>query len=539
MMGSIGLCHLFTHHGAVGFHHPISQWTGMKHVKNIILSSNDNHNYVVKSLFLTKRYRSGIRNEGNQVTTTQRALANGVDTKTTSNEKYQQLMSASTLSLAPMMECTDRHFRQLVRLISQQTLLYTEMTSANAISYERMDARENVSRGEPILSNLHTNSVLIEQSQLDVDQFDYDMTYLRRFIGQAQGSHLEGPSVLQLGGSDPHILSEASSTIMDLTSRDYCDYTALNLNCGCPSQKVASKGFFGAALMEEPKLVKKLVTAMNEGCSGALPITLKCRIGTDTGYDFTKTAYDKISDAEELQKLRNFIEIVASSGVVTDFQIHARIAVLNKNFSPADNRNVPKLKYDMVRKLVEDYPSLTFSLNGGINTLWDVKDQLEKCPGLKGVMVGRAWAAAPWNFSKADDILYTKDNDLPIMSSLQTKPRNRLEVLKEYGKYADYQESIWDPLKVRRFIVKAVLPLFSGEVNSKRYRILLDEIAGRPKKLVAQGKTLLGEPPLSVLIINAALETLSEEVLLSTPDEHYEKLLWEKEATKRSSKSFS
>jgi len=515
--------------GTMAFH-ASPQWCGTKFARNRVLKVI--HKSSVPKRFPTKCFlsRNGNKHNGS----IRRSLGNSVHQ--TKDEKYQQLMSSSTLSLAPMMEYTDRHFRQLVRLISRRTLLYTEMVSSNAIAYERIESRNRISRGDPA-PKPHTNSVLKQQSEIDVKKFGYDMTYLRRFIGQGQsGAPFEGPSVLQLGGSDPHILAEASSTVMELTSRGYCDYTALNLNCGCPSQKVASKGCFGAALMDDPILVRNLVTAMDAGCSGAIPVTLKCRIGTDTGYNYSKTTYDKINDEEEYASLCKFIETVASSGVVTDFQIHARIAVLNKKFSPADNRKIPNLKYEMVRKLVEKFPELTFSLNGGIQSLHGVKDQLEKCPGLKGVMVGRAWASTPWNFAMADDILYVNET-APL--SFPTRPRNRLEVLQEYGQYADNQEAQWDPLKVRRFVVKAVVPLFAGEVNSKKYRIALDEIASRPKELASQGKTLMGELPLSELIVNAALETLSEEVLLRTPEESYDKLLSEKETERLSSFNIS
>lgn len=426
------------------------------------------------------------------------------------NMKYKQLMDSSTLSLAPMMEYTDRHFRHLMRLISSNTLLYTEMVAANAISHERHDA---ISRGSNLTEERH--GVLADQVQKDLDEFGYDMTYLRRFLGQA--SKGEGACVLQLGGSDPEQLYTACQTVLDLTKRSYCDYTAINLNCGCPSPKVAGKGCFGAALMEDAHLVKDLVTSMHHGSNGDIPITVKCRLGTDSGFSFSKSNYENISDEEEYSNLCRFIETVASSGVVTDFQVHARIAVLEKNFSPADNRKVPKLKYNLVRRLVKDYPEFTFSLNGGLNSIPDVKDQLELCEGMKGVMIGRALAANPWSFAMADEILYSAN-------SSTDKPKNRLEILQEYGKHADYEEQLWDPVKIRRFIIKAVTPLFAGEPNGKRYRIALDEIAGIPKKLKLQNKSMLGQPPISELIMNAALDTLSEDVLLRSPMESYEML---------------
>ena len=419
-------------------------------------------------------------------------------------EKQKELIDATRLSLAPMMEYTDRHFRHLVRLISSRTLLYTEMVAANALAHEKQRAMDEAYR----------------EGKQNVQQ-TYDDQFLRRYLGQGSVPPLEGASVLQLGGSDPQQLHDAVQTVMDMTDRGWCDYTAINLNCGCPSPKVAGKGCFGAALMEEPKLVSKLTKAMHDGCDGKLPITVKCRIGTDSKQAFTKPSYSELDSEEEYSELCRFIETVASNDVVTDFSVHARIAVLQKSFSPADNRKIPPLKYDVVHRLVEDYPEFTFSLNGGVDNLPQAQNTLEECPGLAGVMIGRGWAADPWGFAMADSILYNDDDE--------TKPKNRLEILKAYGKHADYEEEIWDPVKIRRFIVKAVSPLFAGEPNAKRYRIALDEIAGIPKKLMQQGKTLEGMPPLSELILNAAMEHLSEETLLRTPKESYERILMDEE----------
>jgi len=420
--------------------------------------------------------------------------------------KYQELMDASTLSLAPMMEYSDRNFRHLVRLISNRTLLYTEMVAANALSRERKDAIEAYLAENP-------------QMNLATAHANYNESYLCRFLGQGRMEPLEGPSVLQLGGSDPQQLYDAAQTVMELTERGHCEYTAINLNCGCPSPKVAGKGCFGAALMDEPKLVSELTQALHDGCNGRLPVTVKCRIGTDSEQDFHKLTYAQTDQEREYQKLCQFIETVSSNGIVTDFSVHARIAVLQKSFSPADNRNIPPLKYDIVRRLVKDYPEFTFTLNGGVETIPQVQAELEASPGLKGVMIGRSWAADPWSFAMTDRLLFGTDH----------APKNRLQILQDYGLHADLEEAMWDPVKIRRFIVKAVTPLFTGEPNAKRYRIALDEIAGTPKKLHAQGKGLDGQPPLSAMIMNAALEHLSEETLCRSPEESYERVLWEEQ----------
>ena len=440
------------------------------------------------------------------------------------DQRQKILRENSKLSLAPMMEYTDRHFRHLVRLISDRTLLYTEMVAANAIAHER-------------------DGAFSESGELN-------SSYLLRFLGQGHNS--EGASVLQLGGSDPDQLYIAAKTIYEFQqlhnqqpiqvsgaqdvseSPVFCDYTALNLNCGCPSPKVAGKGCFGAALMSDPDLVRRLTTAMHQGCQGTMPITVKCRIGTDEGYVFTRERYMQRSEEEEYNSLKNFILHVADGGVVTDFQIHARIAVLSKGYSPADNRSVPPLRWRHVKRLASEFPELNISLNGGVDTLIGVKEQLDDCGSLDGVMVGRGFTANPWAFAMADTILYNDGNDD------NTSVKNRMKVLEAYGKHADFEEAIWDPVKVRRFMTKAVSHLFAGETNAKRFRIALDEIAGLPKKIMQQQPkgtpvrdAMHGQLPLSKLIMEAATTHLSEEVLFRSPMESYEKMLWEHEQTKR------
>ena len=259
------------------------------------------------------------------------------------------------------------------------------------------------------------------------------------------------------------------------------------------SPKVAGKGCFGAALMNEPKLVAELATSMHEGCDGLLPVTVKCRIGTDMNEPFTREGYAEIDPELEYNRLCRFIETVASNSPVTDFSVHARIAVLRKSFSPADNRKIPPLKYDIVQRLAKEYPELTFTLNGGVDTLSQAKEQLDQCPELSGVMIGRGFAADPWGFALADSILYENSDSVA--------PKNRLEVLTAYGKHADAEEEYGDPVKIRRFITKAVTTLFTAEPNAKRYRIALDEIGGLPKRLHREGKTVDGQPPLSELIL--------------------------------------
>jgi len=456
-------------------------------------------------------------------------------------QRTEILRANSKLSLAPMMEYTDRHFRHLVRLLSDKTLLCTEMVAANAIAHERNNA---LSPAQILDADSNRSASLLNCE-------NFDPSYLLRFLGQ--GHNPEGASVLQLGGSDPDQLFLAARTVyefnqlhqkqkqfginqsqqQEVQSTIFCDYSSINLNCGCPSPKVAGKGCFGAALMQEPDLVRQLTTSMHEGAEGTMPITVKCRIGTDEGYTFTKNEYLSRGEEEEYQKLKQFVEIVASGGVVTDFQIHARIAVLNKNYSPSDNRKVPPLRYHHVRRLAREFPELNISLNGGVETLAGVKRELDECEELDGVMVGRGFVSNPWAFVMADHVLYPED-----VCDLSPGPQNRMEVLEAYGKHADYEEVRGDPTKIRRFMTKAISHLFAGEPNAKRYRIGLDEMAGWPKKFAKEMKqnpnfVQPAQPPLSELIMDIATTHLSEEALYRSPKESFDKLLWDEEQAER------
>jgi len=425
------------------------------------------------------------------------------ENKKTYQDKLQDLQASSRLSLAPMMEYTDRHFRHMFRLLSNHTLLYTEMVPGNAIAHEYQ---------------------FFQNQQAHDPNSEVDDWQLRRFLSQ---SHLERDvhkSVLQLGGSDPAQLYTSAVALMDRTNRGECDYTAINLNCGCPSPKVAGKGCFGAALMDDPILVKDCCRAIYEGTDKNIPVTVKCRIGTDLNWENSqitlkdyKTREDTKFEEAEYQKLCEFIDTISSDDVVTDFQIHARIAVLKtKQFSPADNRKIPPLKYDFVHRLTNEFPHLTFSLNGGIETLNQVQTQLNECPELHGVMVGRGMAANPWGYAVADEILYNDSSDMLTRT-------NRWELLKAYGKYADKQEEIWSP-KIRRFIIKAVQSLFMGEPNAKKFRIELDRVGGLPKQFVKKGLPLdYDTTTLSEYIMNAASEYLKDEILMRSPMESYER----------------
>lgn len=461
--------------------------------------------FPVSVRFVTRQ--AGRRHNWTPSATAHSSVAEEKDPQSEMDRKRRQLHEASKLSLAPMMEYTDRHFRHLVRLISSRALLYTEMVAANALAHERAGMIDKYMQENP-------------ESDVFSAQSNYDDQFMRRYLGQAVlVPPEEGGCVLQLGGSDPDQMFQAAQSVMDMTERGLCDYTAININCGCPSPKVAGKGCFGAALMDEPEVVADLADSLHQGCGGRLPITVKCRIGTDSERPFTKHGYGTIDEDHEYAKLAAYIDTVASRGIVTDFSVHARIAVLQKSFSPADNRKVPPLKYHYINRLVQDFPKYTFTLNGGIESLSEAQARFEETPGLAGVMIGRAWAADPWSFAMSDRLLY-EDENVPLASS-------RRDILEAYGKHADAEEQNGDPVKIRRFIIKAITPLFAGEPRGKKYRIALDEIAGMPKKMHTQGKTLEGQPKLSELIMDAATTNLSNEVLDRTPEESYERILFD------------
>lgn len=233
--------------------------------------------------------------------------------------------NAARLSVAPMMEWTDHNCRYLHRLMSRHALLYTEMVTAQAVIY-----------GD-------------RKRLLDYDQAEH-------------------PVALQLGGSDPKLLAQAAHIAADW------GYDEVNLNCGCPSDRVQS-GSFGAVLMEQPALVAECVAAM--GAATTIPVTVKCRIGVD--------------DQEPRDILPDFLARVSAAGV-DRFTIHARKAWL-QGLSPKENRNVPPLDYELVQQMKTIFPHLHLSVNGGVETLDAALAHLDA--GLDGVMIGRAAYHSP------------------------------------------------------------------------------------------------------------------------------------------------
>ena len=238
-----------------------------------------------------------------------------------------------------MMDCTDRHERYFLRLISKNTLLYTEMIVDEAIN-----------RGD--------KKKLLE--------FNIN----------------EKPVALQIGGSSPKLLAEASKIGEDF------GYDEINLNLGCPSKKV-EKNKFGACLMREPNLVADCLSKMQ--ATTKLPVTIKTRIG-----------YDNVEDYENFY---NFISILKSTGVKT-FIIHARKAMLGK-FTPKQNLNIPPLKYDYVYNLKKDFPNEEIIINGGITSLSQINDHLLKTDG---VMIGRAAYHTPYFLAEIEKEIFNNEN---------------------------------------------------------------------------------------------------------------------------------
>jgi tRNA-dihydrouridine synthase A len=271
---------------------------------------------------------------------------------------------AYRFSEAPMLDCTDRHFRVLMRQISCRALLYSEMVVARAIHHILQETRADGSERQRRLERL-----------LGCDP-------------------IERPLALQLGGDDPKILAQTAALAAEW------GYDEVNLNVGCPSAKVV-QGRFGACLMAEPEQVADCVQAMVQ--ASGLPVTVKHRIGID----------ERDSFAELIQ----FVDTVASGGA-SRFSVHARKAWL-KGLDPHQNRTVPPLRWDLVLQLKQARPGLLIELNGGLETLEDCLSVLASSPGSKanhgsadmdglmdGVMVGRAVYGHPLRWKAIDQAVF-------------------------------------------------------------------------------------------------------------------------------------
>ena len=263
------------------------------------------------------------------------------------NRREDGQRSASyRFSVAPMLDYTDRHFRVLMRQITHHSLLYTEMVVAQALHHARRQPGASQPGGR-----------------------------LERLIGFDPCEH---PLALQVGGDDPALLADAARLAGDW------GYDEINLNVGCPSEKV-QRGRFGACLMAEPEQVARCVAAM--AAASALPVTVKHRIG--------------INDQDSYAQLLAFVDTVAEAGCQR-FAVHARKAWL-EGLDPKQNRTVPPLRYDLVHRLKADRPQLTIELNGGLLTLEACLNQLER---VDGVMVGRAVYDHPLRWAAVDPMIH-------------------------------------------------------------------------------------------------------------------------------------
>ena len=289
-------------------------------------------------------------------------------------------------TIAPMMEWSDRHCRYFWRLLTQQSVLYTEMVTTGAI--------------------LHAGP--------------------ERFLPFNAEEH---PVALQLGGSDYKDLAKCAKIA------EHWGYDEINLNCGCPSDRVQN-GAFGACLMARPALVADCVKAMRDVCE--LPVTVKHRIGID--------------HMESYQELTEFVQPIADAGCHT-FIVHARKAWL-KGLSPKQNREIPPLDYTMVHRLKRDFPDLEIIINGGITSIEQCREQLQY---VDGVMVGREAYQNPYVLATVDQQIYDSG----------TAPKKRNQILLEFIPYI--QQQLQQGVYLHH-IVRHVLGLFQGVPGAKMFR---------------------------------------------------------------------
>ncbi len=300
------------------------------------------------------------------------------------------------LSVAPMMDWTDRHDRYFLRLISQRVMLYTEMITAVAVV-----------RGN-------------RQRLLDFNPAEH-------------------PLAVQLGGCDPQELAEAARIVADF------GYDEVNLNVGCPSDRVQS-GRFGACLMAEPELVAQCVATMAHAVQ--IPITVKTRLGID--------------ERDSYEELSAFVGKVAESGCRT-FIIHARKAWL-KGLSPKENRTVPPLQPDKVYRLKQDFPHLEIVINGGIKTLEAAREELTR---VDGVMIGREAYENPYILAEVDRLFFNDAHPIP----------SRLEILEKLMDYIE--EHIRQGGKLH-YVARHLVGLFQEQAGARLWRRYLSEHIFKP-----------------------------------------------------------
>ena len=299
-------------------------------------------------------------------------------------------------SIAPMLDWTDRHCRYFHRLLTSETLLYTEMVTTGAIIHGKGD-----------------------------------------FLAYNEEEH---PVALQLGGSNPQDLATCAKLAAER------GYDEINLNVGCPSDRVQN-GRFGACLMAEPQLVADCIAAMKEVVD--VPVTVKTRIGID--------------DQDSYEFLTDFVSIVSEKGGCEQFTIHARKAWLS-GLSPKENREIPPLNYPRAYQLKKDFSHLTIAVNGGVKTLEETKEHLKH---LDGVMVGREAYQNPYILAEVDQQIFGLDK--PV--------KKRTQVVQEMYPYIEQQLAKGAYLG---HITRHMLGLFQNMPGARQWRRYISENAHKP-----------------------------------------------------------
>ena len=314
-------------------------------------------------------------------------------------------------SVAPMLDYTDRHFRVLMRQITTHSLLYTEMVVAQALHHARREPGADKPGGR-----------------------------LERLIGF---DPCERPLALQVGGDDPALLADAARLAADW------GYDEINLNVGCPSEKV-QKGRFGACLMAEPDQVARCVAAM--AAASPLPVTVKHRIGID--------------DRDSYAELLAFVDTVAAAGG-RRFAVHARKAWL-EGLDPKQNRTIPPLRHDLVHRLKTDRPALTIEINGGLQSLDDCLAQLER---VDGVMVGRAVYDHPLRWRAVDRLIHGDPQATEPAGTLALEARVVRGLVPYAERWCSRGDRLWP---IARHLVKVV----EGVPGARQWRHQLSLAAG-------------------------------------------------------------
>ncbi|WP_333004932.1 tRNA dihydrouridine(20/20a) synthase DusA [Vibrio coralliilyticus] len=328
-------------------------------------------------------------------------------TNTDKASKY----ASNRFSIAPMLDWTDRHCRYFHRLLTSETLLYTEMVTTGAIIHGKGD-----------------------------------------FLAYNQEEH---SVALQLGGSNPQDLATCAKLAQER------GYDEINLNVGCPSDRVQN-GRFGACLMAEPQLVAECVAAMRDVVD--VPVTVKTRIGID--------------DQDSYEFLTDFVSIVSEKGGCDQFTIHARKAWLS-GLSPKENREIPPLDYPRAYQLKKDFAHLNIAINGGVKTLDDTKEHLTH---LDGVMVGREAYQNPYLLAEVDQQIFGLDKPVKKRTQVVEEMYPYIESQLEKGAYLGH-------------ITRHMLGLFQNMPGARQWRRYISENAHKPGSGIEVVETALSKIP--------------------------------------------